>query len=421
MIEIPYEPRPVQLALHAGWESHRFSVTVAHRRLGKTVAAVNQLIKGAVTCRNAKPRFAYIAPTYTMGKQVAWDYIQDFSRVIPGVSFNQSELRSDYPNFGQVRIYGADNPDSLRGLYFDGVVLDEYGLMPPKTYGEVVRPALSDRGGWAVFLGTPAGKNHFYDLAQQARRDESWFFAEMKASQTGIISSDELAAARKDMTADEYAQEYECSFEASVKGSIYAAELAALRAAGHLCRVPVEPTLPVDTDWDLGVGDATAIWFSQSLRSGELRIVDYYEASGEGLPHYAQILQTKGYLYGTHWAPHDIQVKELGSGRSRLETAASLGIKFRVAPNIPIEDGIHAARMLLPRCWIDDEKCSAGLEALQHYRRDFNSRLNEFKPTPVHDWSSHGADAFRYLAVRQKTPAEKRPSAQPYTPRSVWG
>jgi hypothetical protein len=276
------------------------------------------------------------------------------------------------------------------------------------VFSEVLRPALSDRQGWALFLGTPAGKNQFYEVIQQAKDDPGWFYAMHRASETGIIAPDELLAARKDMTADEYAQEYECSFEASIKGAIFAQELDAARSGGRVTRVGIDPILPVDTDWDLGVGDSTSIWFSQSLRSGEVRLIDYHEASGEGLPYYAQVLKTKGYTYGTHWAPHDIQVRELASGRSRLEAAASLGIRFNVAPNVPLEDGIHAARMLFPRCWFDSERCRAGLEALQHYRRDYNTRLNEFKPTPVHDWSSHAADSFRYLSVRQKTPVEKQ-------------
>lgn len=421
-IEIDYAPRPLQLQIHQGLDTHRFGAAVCHRRFGKTVCAINQLIKGAVTCKSPRPRFAYIAPTYAQGKAVAFDYIQYYSRPIPGVTFNQSELRADYPNGGQVRIYGADSPDSLRGLYFDGVVLDEFGLMPPRTFSEVIRPALSDRQGWALFLGTPAGKNQFYDVVQQAKADPAWFFAEFRASQTGIISPEELAAARKDMTSDEYAQEYECSFEASVKGAIYAAELATARDQSRVGRVPRDPVLPVDTDWDLGVGDSTAIWFSQSTRSGEVRLIDYYEASGEGLPHYAQVLKDKGYTYGSHGAPHDIQVRELGSGRSRLETAQSLGIVFQVCPNIPLEDGIHAARMLFPRCYFDAQKCQPGLEALQHYRRDYNTRLNEFKPTPVHDWAEHGASAFRYLAVRQQVPREKlaHQAYQPSRGRTAW-
>jgi len=411
-VTIDYAPRPHQRALHAALDTHRFSVVVAHRRFGKSVCSVNHLIRAALTCQRERPRFAYIAPTYTMAKAIIWDYAQHYSRPIPGVSFNQSELRIDYPNKGQVRLYGADSPDSLRGLYLDGVVLDEYGLMPPRIFSEVLRPALSDREGWAFFIGTPSGKNQFYDVVQQAQRDPTWFYASYKASETNILPPHELAAARKDMTADEYAQEYECSFEAAIKGAIYVSELTAARDGGRIRAVAVDPVLPVNTDWDLGVGDATAIWFSQSLKSGEVRLVDYYEASGEGLPHYVSVLQRKGYVYGEHWAPHDIAVKEFASGRSRLEAAASLGIKFKMAPNVPLEDGIHAARMLFPRCWFDDTKCAAGLEALQHYRWDYNTRLNEFKPVPLHSWASHAADAYRYLAVRQRPPVDARRPVQ---------
>ena len=348
-------------------------------------------------------------------------------RPIPGIKPNQSELRIDYPNQGQARIYGADNPDALRGIYLDRAVLDEFGLHPAKTFSEVIGPTLVDRGGSALFLGTPNGKNQFYDIAQhakarQAAGDPDWFYAEYKASQTGLLDEAYLRQARAMMTADEYAQEFECSFEAAVKGAIYTKELEQLREGQRLMRVPVDPTLPVDTDWDLGVKDSTAIWFSQRLRGGDVRVVDYYEASGEGLPHYVQMLRAKGYTYGEHWAPHDIQVKEFtGDGRSRLEVARSMGISFRVVPNIPVEEGIHAVRMLLPLCVFDAERCKAGLEALQHYRRDYNQRLNEFKATPVHDWASHGADAFRYLAVRMRAPRGAEPEPEPYVPIARWG
>jgi len=416
-VTIDYEPRPLQLVVHEAMQplgSHRFGVLVCHRRFGKSVLGVNHLQRGALECRRERPRFAYIGPTYTQAKSTIWDFLKFYARPIPGIKPNESELRLDYPNGGQVRIYGGDNPDSLRGLYLDGVVVDEYGLHQSDLFTTVLRPALSDRQGWALFLGTPNGKNQFYDLIygtktwQGAKLDPAWYYASYPASQTGVLNPEELAEARKVMTADEYAQEFECSFEAAVKGAIYSTELEAARSGGRVSSVPVEPVLPVDTDWDLGVGDSTAIWFSQSLRSGEVRLIDYYEASGEGLPHYAQVLRAKGYTYGTHWAPHDIAVRELGSGRSRIETAASLGIKFDICPNIPIEDGIHAARMLFPKCWFDAVKCKVGLEALQHYKRDYNTRLNEFKATPVHDWAEHGASAFRYLAVRQQTPREAR-------------
>lgn len=414
IIDIPYKPRSLQRLVHTGMDTHRFGAVVCHRRFGKSVLGVNHLQKGALSCKKERPRFAYIGPTYTQAKSTIWDYAKFYARPIPDLKVNESELRIDYPNQGQVRIYGGDNPDSLRGLYFDGVVVDEYGLHQAELFTTVLRPALADRGGWALFLGTPNGKNQFYDLIYGTKtwpgaiQDSEWFYGCYKASETGIIAPEELANARKVMTQDEYDQEYECSFEASVKGAIYAAELDAARHAGHIATVPYDPVLPVDTDWDLGVGDSTAIWFSQSLRSGEVRLIDYYEASGEGLPHYAQVLKAKGYTYGQHWAPHDIQVRELGSGRSRLETAATLGIKFQQCPNIALEDGIHAARMLFPKCWFDAAKCKQGLEALQHYKRDYNTRLNEFKATPVHDWSEHGASAFRYLAVRHQTPKDKK-------------
>lgn len=412
-VVIDYAPRALQKAVHRAMQRHRFGVLVCHRRFGKTVLSVNELIRGALTCRKKRPRFGYLAPTYRQGKAVAWDYLSHFSRVIPGAVPNVSELRWDYPNGGQVRIYGGDNPDSLRGLYFDGVVLDEYGLHPPKVFTEVVAPALSDRGGWALFIGTPNGRNQFYEIAQKAKQMQAaghpdWHFAEHRASQTGYVEPGELDAARRVMTEDEYQQEYECSFEAAVKGAIYAKELEQAHEQGRITRVPYDPALPVDTDWDIGIGDAMAIWFSQSLRTGEVRLIDYYEASGEGFPHYATVLKDKGYSYGAHWAPHDIQVRELASGRSRLEAAAALGIRFQVAPRVGVEDGIHAARLLFPRCWFDADKCRPGLEALQHYRRDYNTRLNEFKATPVHDWASHGADAWRGLAVRQQPPKVKK-------------
>jgi phage terminase large subunit len=421
-VELAYRPRtPLHAAIHRGMESHRFGAIVTHRRFGKTVLAV---VHSLIAClenprTQPEPRYGFIAPFLGQAKDAAWSYLTHYASTIPGIEARVSELKLVTPKGGFVRLFGADNPQSLRGGYFDGLILDEYGAMAPNVYSEILRPTLADYQGWAFFLGTPNGRNQFYRLVNGdkdwpgARHDRAWFFAEHRASETGIIPAEELAKSRLTMTKDEYEQEWECSFEASVKGAIYAAELSAARNAQRVAAVPIDPVLPVDTDWDLGVGDSTAIWFSQSLRSGELRIVDYYEASGEGFPHYAQVLARKGYTYGEHWAPHDIQVRELGSGRSRWEVAASLGIKFQICPNLTVEDGIHAVRMILPRCYFDGERCKAGLEALQHYRRDYNSRLDEFKPTPVHDWASHGADAFRYLAVRQKTKTE-RPSVNRY-------
>lgn len=427
-VTIDYAPRPLQREVHALRERYRFLVLVCHRRFGKTVLAVNHLQKSALTVGKPRPRAALIGPTYRQEKAAAWDYCQFYSRDIPGVQTNQSELRVDYPNGGQLRIYGGDNPDALRGIYLDDVALDEYGLHAARTFSEVISPALVDRGGRALFLGTPNGKNQFWEVAQEAKRrmsvgDPDWYFVEYPASKTGIIAPEELAAAKSRMTEDEFAQEFECSFEASVKGAIFAKEIAQAIEEKRIARVPYDPSLPVDTDWDLGIGDNMAIWFSQSLRTGEIRLIDYYEASGEGFPHYAGLLASKPYRYGKHWAPHDIVVRELSSGRTRQEVALAHGIRFEVTPRVhgdvggEVEEGIHAARMLFGRCYFDAEKCAAGIEALKNYKRDYNQRLNEFKATPVHDWASHGADAFRGLAVRHQIPKEKRDQERARLPR----
>jgi hypothetical protein len=279
--------------------------------------------------------------------------------------------------------------------------------------------------------GTIKGQDQLYHIYQAAKTDPAWLalWQDIDASlatETGATIAALTRAMEDDrklvlngvMTQAEFDQEWYLSPEAAIKGAIYGQELSDARTAGRVTSVPYDPVLLVDTTWDLGVLDPTAIWFSQSTRGGEVRLIDYYEASGEGLPHYAQVLRTKGYVYGTHWAPHDIQVRELTDGRSRIETAASLGIVFQICPNVPIEDGIHAARMLFPRCWFDATKTRVGLEALGRYRRQFNSRLNEFTATPVHDVFSHGADAFRYLAVRHKTPQDEPPEPKPYRPKS---
>ena len=428
-----FRPRAQQLQIHRALAKARFGVVVCHRRMGKTVLSVNELIRGAMTCQKERPRFGYLAPTYAQGKATSFDYFRHYSDPVEGRSVNQSELRVDFANAGQVRIYGSDNPDSLRGLYFDGVVLDEYGMHPPKTYTEVVAPTLVDRGGWALFMGTPNGRNQFYDIAQhaqarQAAGDPSWFYLQFKASETGLLDEHYLEQARQVMSADEYAQEFECSFEAAVKGAIYAKELEAARSQKRIGVVPYDPALPVSTTWDLGIGDAMAIWFSQSTRGGEVRLIDYHEASGEGFPYYAKLLQSKPYAYGKHWAPHDIQVRELGSGLSRQTVAAQHGIKFERVPRLhntesgEVEEGIHAARMLFPRCWFDQEKCKAGLEALMGYRRDYNERLGEFKATPVHDWASHGSDSFRYLAAWHRAPELEREKRKVSMPRDfAWG
>lgn len=411
-----YRPRPLQARLHRSLK--RFNVLVAHRRFGKTVFCVNELIAKAAANSRERPRYAYVAPLFTQAKDVAWEYVKTQVAPIPGVGVNETELRVDLPGGARIRLYGADNPDRLRGLYLDGIVLDEYAQIHPRLWAEVVRPALADRQGWAVFIGTPMGRNQLYDIYEQGKAQPDWFTALFRAGETGVIPAEELAAARRAMSEEQYAQEFECSFDAAVMGAYYGKLLAAAERDGRIGAVPWEPALPVHTAWDLGIGDSTAIWFCQ--RSGrETRLIDYYEASGVGLDHYARALGERPYVYGEHLLPHDAEVRELGSGKSRVETLASLGIRPRVLPAMKVEDGINAARNLLPQCWFDASHCAGGLEALRQYRREWDDRLRAFRPRPLHDWTSHAADAFRYLAqgLRADEPGWGRPIA--YSNRGI--
>ena len=397
-INIPYSPRPLQRELHNRLQDTRWSVVVCHRRFGKTVMAINHLLRDAILTDKANPRFAYIAPTYRQAKSVAWDYLKQFAGSIPMVSFHETELRCDLPNGSRIQLLGAENPDSLRGIYLDGAVLDEMADMPESLFPEIIRPALSDRKGWAVFIGTPRGHNAFFELYDAAQKQDDWYTVIYKASQTQILDEEELDAAKQMMTADQFEQEFECSWVANVAGAIFGKELQALQEQGRIDDVPYSPSTPVETWWDLGIGDSTAIWFTQTV-GRSVHVIDFYENRNEGLPHYAKVLQQKGYFYGAHNAPHDIEVRELGSGKSRREIAYDLGINFRVVPKLPLEDGIHAAQMLLRRCWFDHTNCKEGLECLRQYHRKYNEKSRSFRTTPVHDWSSHAADAFRYLAV----------------------
>lgn len=412
-IEIPYEPRELQRKLHDEMSAKRWGVVVCHRRFGKTVWAINHILRAALMCEKSNPRLAYMAPTYRQAKNVAWDYIKEYAGKIPGVRFHETELRCDLPTGARISLLGAENPDSLRGIYLDGCVMDEVADMPENVFPEVLRPALSDRKGFCIFLGTPKGHNAFYEKYEEAVANDDWLAAVYKASETGILDQEELDAAKVMMSSDQYAQEFECSWNANVPGAIYGKELEEAQADGRVTNVPYNPASRVDTFWDLGIGDSTSIWFTQNVGRA-VHVIDYYEARGEGLPHYCKVLSSKNYLYGEHNAPHDIEVRELGTGKSRREIAWDLGLNFRVVPKLPIEDGIHAAQMLIPRLYFDREKCKHGLECLRQYHRAYNERTRSFRATPVHDFSSHAADAFRYLAVglREEGRGVKAPQRQ---------
>ena len=399
IVEVPYRPREYQLEVHKN--KKRFSVLVCHRRFGKSVLSINELIKTAAD----KPRSlcAFIAPTYRQGKSIAWEYLKFYTQPLLkiGGTRNESELRIDLFNGSRIQIFGADNPDSIRGLGFDAVVLDEYAIMAPRVWTEIVRPAVADKLGWVLFIGTPMGHNQFWEVYDYALRGhDEWYGKLYRASDTKVIPVEELEQARSIMTPEQYEQEFECSFTAAVSGSYYGRLITKAEKDGRIGNVPIDDNVGVETWWDLGIGDSTAIWFAQRVGQ-EIHLVDYYETSGESLAHYADVLNEKNYSYTSHIAPHDIMARELGTGKSRLEVANELGINFDIAPKLEVDHGIESVRNALPFCYFDREKCKVGLDALRQYRKQWDEKNQVFKNKPLHNWCSHAADSFRYGCVAE--------------------
>jgi phage terminase large subunit len=395
-VRLNYEAREQFVPFHL--REQRWAALVAHRRAGKTVGSLADLIDDTLRCPLENPRGAYIAPTYTQAKDVAWEYVKKITAPIPGVLFHESELRVDIPGGARIRLYGADNYDRMRGLYFDVVVLDEYADMDPKAWSEVIRPALSDRKGKATFIGTPKGVNAFAEVCANAKDDPEWFFAELKASQTGILDAAELRDARGQMTREQYAQEYECSFEASVVGAYYADELEA--AKDRILSGLYDPATSVRTYWDLGLDDATSVWFAQVVNR-EIRLIDYQEWTGQALTAVAKDVLAKPYAYDRHVMPHDIEVREMTTAVSRRSVIEGLlgANKLEVVKAQEVADGINATRVLFNRMWFDKDKCARGLECLRNYRKQWDEKRKTFQDKPYHDWASHGADALRMLGL----------------------
>jgi phage terminase large subunit len=410
-IILPYRPRKAFMPFHE--RTKRWACLVAHRRAGKTVAAVNDMIRAAAMYQGQYGLFGYVAPYRSQAKSVAWQYFKDGAQpLIQAV--NEQELTITLINGSQIRLFGADNADSLRGLGFSGIYLDEYGDFKPSVFGNVIRPALSDKQGWCVFGGTPKGKNQFWEIYDTATRLPSeWFLLRLPASTSGLLPSSELGAARAQLAEDQYLQEYECSFEAAILGAFYGKEMREAQDQGRITNVPYDPNLPTYTAWDLGYRDDTAIWFYQVAR-GELRVIDFYAVSGEDIHTIADVVRNKPYRYAKHYLPHDARAKSLQTGKSIIEQlAAQLDIaKLAVVPDIGVQSGIQAVRMMLPRVWFDAERCRDGIEALRQYQREYDEDKKAYRQSPRHDWTSHPSDAFRMVAVSWSEVADKPPAPE---------
>lgn len=409
-VVIPYAPRDVFYDYHLRKE--RWAALVAHRRCGKTVACINDIIAKALQLDIPHGKYAYVAPFLAQAKEVAWEYLKRFA--LPATKDkNEAELWVELLNGARIRIHGADNPDRLRGAYLDGVILDEYADMRPSVWGEVIRPMLADRQGWATFIGTPKGRNEFFDIYERAGLSDGWFRVMLRASETGILPQSELDDAKLDMTPEQYEQEFECSFDAAILGAYYGKEIAQAERDGRIVDFEYEPDLPVHTVWDLGKGANMAIWMFQVIGS-EIGVIDHHEGQhNETIPDCVKALQAKPYTWGDDWVPHDAKVKELGTGRTRVETLISLGRKPRLVPDHGVMDGINAGRLTMSKVWFHKTRCADGIEALRQYRAEYDEKVRTFKNEPRHDWSSHSADAYRYLAMAYRVIVPEKPKAAP--------
>ena len=429
IIEHLYDPRQIFVNFHN--RSQRWAILVVHRRGGKTVASINDKIARILTFQppiirgqiaREPGRFAYVAPFLNQARQIAWDYVKRYSQGMTK-KISEAELSVTYFNDSKLTLYGADNPDAFRGQYFDGVTLDEYGMMKPSVWSEVLLPTLVDRKGWATFIGTPNGPNHFRDLVREAAKEPSrWFYESHPVSETGLIDAEELNEMRKLMLPEEYAQEMECSFEASARGAYYSSEILRASAEVRITPLQADQAMPLHFIFDLGFRDDTATIAFQDAPDG-YPIIHAEADNLRPIRHYIarinEICLQYGCTRGEVWLPHDAKAKTLQTGRSIVEQFISAKIIPKLVPNLDVLDGIAAARMLFPEIWFNEMPCEMLIEALKTYRRAWDEDKKAFSNQPIHDWSSHYADVFRYFAIvaqktKQPNPTQRERVVQTY-------
>lgn len=410
MQNLAYQPRKQFVDFHQ--RTQRNALMVCHRRMGKTVGCVGDLIVRALHTQKQDARFGYVAPFRQQAKEIAWVYLKNMTEGIRAEKPRESELRIKLVNGAWITLYGADNPNALRGLYFDGLILDEFGDMKPSLMGEVILPCLADRQGFLVIIGTAKGRNQFHEYKVKAENDPEWFYKNQKASETNILSQAELKRLLDTMGQAQYDQEMENDFDAALPGRFYADLINDMDARGQLVtdELLYNPGQKVHVAADVGLRDSTAWWFWQPRPDG-IAVIDYYENSGVHVDHYLGVLHDKGYDYAEIWLPHDAKAKTLATKRSTMEQIrvpssvradlydGGTVLPTRLVPKLAIQHGIDAARMMLPRCWIDATRCAQGIDCLRSYRRQYHEHTQSYSDTPLHDWSSNGADAFRYLSL----------------------
>lgn len=396
---IPYAPRAHFRRLH---KTHkRFMAVVAHRRAGKTVALANHLIRAALTNTRQfpAPRYAYVGPSFTQAKDLVWGYFKHYLNGLEGVSFSESELTVTLPNGAKISLYGGSAAyERMRGLYFDGVVLDEYAMLAPQAWGQVIRPTLADYKGWAIVSGTSDGGGHFTDFFKQRANDEAWETFIIPVTETDALNEEEVQEMRSEMTTDEFDREMMCSFDAPVPGAYYAELMndAEFAPVSRINSVPWDPAARVIACWDLGISDDMSIWLIQRV-GREFHVIDFIQDRGKPLGWYVDEIKNRGYRNVAMLMPHDVGARELQSGITRKQHMMDLGCDVYQVPIHKVEDGIDAVRRVLPICWFDRDKTLEGRKALKAYRSGLSDKLGFTRP--LHNWASHAADAFRTFAM----------------------
>jgi len=416
-INIPnnWSPRPHQIDFFRAMDNGvKRACLVWHRRAGKDSTSLNFTAKEMF---KRKGNYWHLFPKQTQARKAIWNGINSDGQSILDQVFpepvrartSSQEMMIELKNGSTWQLAGSDNYDSLVGANPVGVVFSEWSLCDPNAWA-YIRPMLAENGGWAVFIYTPRGKNHGYTLYNMAKKADEWFCQNLTVNDTKradgspVISPEAIETERAEgMEEALIQQEFFGSFEAQIPGAYFADQLQQAKDQNRVGRIPIEPSLQVHTAWDLGISDSMSIWFFQAMGK-EIRLVDYYESNGKGMEHYIQYLtqwaDRNGVIFGQHLAPHDIEVRELTSGRSRKDVARDMGITFRTVqrPRTKIE-GIQAIRRMFPRFWIDDERAEQGYACIASYHREWDEKHQRFRDQPVHDWASHGADALQTLAL----------------------
>lgn len=399
-----YQPRPFFMPMHQ--RSSRWYMMVAHRRAGKTVSAVNDLITKALYNPREAPRYAYVAPLLKQAKQIAWEYLKKFSAPYDP-KINESELYVELralPNSPRITIYGADNPDAFRGLYLDGAVLDEFGNMRLSIWREILLPALMDRDGWVIFMGTPNGPNHFRDMWYEAEGKKGWGRLFLPVSVTQQFSTHQLDEMKSIMDPEEYAQEMECSFEASVRGAVYARQVEAMINEQRIGNFPLQRGLPTHLVMDLGWNDDTTMGFFQERPDGIVvghAHADRLKPIQDYIDYAVGFYQKNGLTKGNVYLPHDAKAKSLQTGKAIIDhfIKDKRLPRPKIVPNLDLLDGIAATRQTFPHIYLHESGTQGLVLALKSYHYEYDEDKKVYKDTPVHDWSSHYADMFRYLAL----------------------